>query len=357
MDVGFLRGGSTNDSHNPDLSLDSDLREQWEAILLPSTNQDCCLGCFQVRTLDRMGICDRCRGRYNLGGKPVQRQNSNVLHCSTGTLGFHGGNTDLPQPEGDSDGQHNPTSHRQCGGSLCFKEGGKQEQFSGLNSKKGRSSSPTEQSAFVESSLHPVSNKSSRPPSRLNDQGSWMTLPWVWSLLLSIVPPLDMDLFACNLSAVVPCFFSMTLCPNSAGVNAFAKTWPQKVWMCPPLSIIAPALATLFESQTHALVVAPSWKCPWLQPLLHGSAWLLTLDWTSGTMHQPVSCSTELSQISLTKWIAVWFCPNLFVTRSSPPPEPATSRYVQPSTPGHVKETIALSLQQMQCCQNMFGPN
>ena len=162
MDVGFLRGGSTNDNRNPDLSLDSDLREQWEAILPPSTNQDRCLRCFQVRMLDGMGICDRCRGRYNLSGKPVQRRDSNVLHCSTGTLGFHGGNTDFPQPEGDSEGQHNPASHRQCGGSLCSKEGGKQERFSGLNSKKGRSSSPTERSAFVESSLHPISNKSSR---------------------------------------------------------------------------------------------------------------------------------------------------------------------------------------------------
>ena len=99
-------------------------------------------------------------------------------------------------------------------------------------------------------------------PSRLEDLGVWMTQDWVREIA-KIAAPISVDLFACNLSTLVPWFFSKTLCPKSARVDALAKTWPENALLVPPFTLLTRALAKLVEENIHALAIVPLSNAPW----------------------------------------------------------------------------------------------
>ena len=186
-------------------------------------------------------------------------------------------------------------------------------------------------------------------PSWLTDTGVWMTQPWVRTLLLQTAP-VSVDLFACNLSTVVPHFYSGVLCPNMAGVDAFVKTWPENSLLVPPLTLLSRAVAKLVDSNVHALLIVPRASCPWFHALCRGAAWLILLGSTEETLMEPKTSVTELSSSFYRRWVMIRFCPILYKTCWNPLPADNTSPFVRRSTSGATSKAIAASQQRIRCC-------
>ena len=176
-----------------------------------------------------------------------------------------------------------------------------------------------------------------------------MTQPWVRTLLLQTAP-VSVDLFMCNLSMVVPRFYSSILCPNMAGVNAFVKTWPENSLLVPPLTLLSRAVAKLVDSNVHALLIVLQAFCPWFRALCRGAAWLILLGSTKETLMEPKTLVTELSSSFYRRWVMIRFCPILYKTCWNPLPADNTSPFVRCSTSGATSKAIAASQQRIRCC-------
>ena len=72
---------------------------------------------------------------------------------------------------------------------------------------------------------------------------------------------IDLDVFAHTSNAKVGRFFSYGLCPGSEAVDAFSQDWSDTVaWICPPVSLVIPAVKKLCVTRMSGVLIVPLWR-------------------------------------------------------------------------------------------------
>ena len=72
---------------------------------------------------------------------------------------------------------------------------------------------------------------------------------------------IDTDLFAHTTNAKVSRFFSYGRCPRTAAIDAFSQDWADTVaWICPPVSLIIPAVKKACNSRMSGIFFVPLWR-------------------------------------------------------------------------------------------------
>ena len=72
---------------------------------------------------------------------------------------------------------------------------------------------------------------------------------------------IDVDIFAHTLNAKVGKFFSYGQCPHTAAVDAFSQDWTDLVaWICPPISLIIPAVKKACRTRMSGIFLVPLWR-------------------------------------------------------------------------------------------------
>ena len=72
---------------------------------------------------------------------------------------------------------------------------------------------------------------------------------------------IDLDAFAHTTNAKANRFFSYGRCPRSAAVDAFTQDWTDSVaWICPPVSLIIPAVKKACHTRMSGIFLIPLWR-------------------------------------------------------------------------------------------------
>ena len=107
------------------------------------------------------------------------------------------------------------------------------------------------------------------------DHGSRFYDPDDWSIdsntfeSLTVNFPVTIDLFAHFSNSHVPRFYSFGNAPNTAGVDAFSRSWDNEVaWCCPPVNLIIAAIKKIAASSMQAVLIVPAWKSSYFWPFL-----------------------------------------------------------------------------------------
>ena len=91
------------------------------------------------------------------------------------------------------------------------------------------------------------------------DQSDWQLNPVIFSKVLCIFGPIEVDMFASCLTAQCPAYFSWQ--PDPYAVATFLQDWSQiKGYANPPWSLIGWVLSIVHVDKTHMVLVTPIWK-------------------------------------------------------------------------------------------------
>ena len=72
--------------------------------------------------------------------------------------------------------------------------------------------------------------------------------------------PFSLDCFASDTNHRVLRFFSRLYSEKATGMNAFAHSWDEEhVWLCPPVSLVVPAVKHLLLSEAFGVLCCPLW--------------------------------------------------------------------------------------------------
>ena len=72
---------------------------------------------------------------------------------------------------------------------------------------------------------------------------------------------IDLDVFAHTTNAKVARFFSYGRCPRTAAIDAFSQDWKDTVaWICPPVSLIIPAIKKACNTRMSGIFLIPLWR-------------------------------------------------------------------------------------------------
>lgn len=96
---------------------------------------------------------------------------------------------------------------------------------------------------------------------RINDPNDFALSVSAFSFIISIISfnP-SIDLFASRLSAKIPRYVSRFRDPFSFKIDAFSFTWPNKVYMFPPISQIPKVISKIQSDEVkEALLITPAW--------------------------------------------------------------------------------------------------
>ena len=88
--------------------------------------------------------------------------------------------------------------------------------------------------------------------------------------------PHSLDCFASLKTRQLPRYCSRWWNPGCFAVDAFTVDWSQeRVWLVPPVHIIARVIDMLLSYECHGTLVVPEWKSALWWPKLHsGSGWM-----------------------------------------------------------------------------------
>jgi hypothetical protein len=78
------------------------------------------------------------------------------------------------------------------------------------------------------------------------------------------------DCFANDKNAKTDIFYSITYCPNTAGVDCFAYNWKMAgfCWLFPPPKLIGKTLTHMQNCSAEGLLLVPQWRNSYFYPLL-----------------------------------------------------------------------------------------
>ena len=104
-----------------------------------------------------------------------------------------------------------------------------------------------------------------------NDHSYFLSQSVFDRLCLGLPFSLSLDCFASRCNYKLPTFFSWHADPLSSGVDAFSYSWPDNVYLFPPLPLIDKTLSKFIsDSVRSGLMITPFWSSrPWFPVLLH----------------------------------------------------------------------------------------
>jgi Reverse transcriptase (RNA-dependent DNA polymerase)/DNA N-6-adenine-methyltransferase (Dam) len=109
-------------------------------------------------------------------------------------------------------------------------------------------------------------------PSRFIDHSDYKLHHKIFQRLERLYGPHDIDLFASNLNAQLPCFFSQFHCPGSSGVNSLIHTWHgSNCYANPPFDAdtLLSVVQKIAQERCAITLVVPYWTAqPWWQLLM-----------------------------------------------------------------------------------------
>jgi hypothetical protein len=78
------------------------------------------------------------------------------------------------------------------------------------------------------------------------------------------------DCFANDKNAKTKLFYSVTYCPNTAGIDCFAYNWKMAglCWLFPPPRLIGKTLSHMQNCAAEGLLLVPQWRNSYFYPLL-----------------------------------------------------------------------------------------
>lgn len=101
--------------------------------------------------------------------------------------------------------------------------------------------------------------------SREIDSTAWTLPDATWETLEQEYGPHTVDLFASDVTARYPRFYSRRPTPNAIGVNALQHDWVRENgWANPSFHLVGPIVAKIVASGATVTLVAPAWRDqPW----------------------------------------------------------------------------------------------
>ena len=92
-------------------------------------------------------------------------------------------------------------------------------------------------------------------------RSDWQLNPVIFSKILCIFGPIEVDMFASRLTAQCPAYFSWWPDLYAVATDAFLQKWSQiKQYANPSWSLISRVLSKLQIDKAHIVLVAPVWK-------------------------------------------------------------------------------------------------
>ena len=135
-----------------------------------------------------------------------------------------------------------------------------------------------------------------------------------WSLdhqsfqeIMSVVPNLEVDLFATAFNHKLPQYVAPNLDPQAVAVDSLNLDWNQwrKIYLFPPFNIIMKVLDKLRSYKGTAVLLAPLWpNINWFPLLLEMGPKQLKL--TNPCLSQRVQNKTIYANFSLTTHLRIW---------------------------------------------------
>ena len=118
-------------------------------------------------------------------------------------------------------------------------------------------------------------------PSRFVDEADFKLHSRWFDFIDARFGPHDVDLFATNLNAQLPCFFSRFHCPGTSGVDSFAQEWaPYNCYANPPYDpdLLLSLVQRVRLDRVNITLVVPYWGAQaWWQQLMEVAAEVLYL--------------------------------------------------------------------------------
>lgn len=110
-----------------------------------------------------------------------------------------------------------------------------------------------------------VANIRANALSRDQDRTDWRLAPYLFQVLSLRYGPFDVDLFATNLNAHCPTFYSSPASPGCAAIDALVQSWAAgNLWANPPFSKIELVLDKVIADKATVAVILPVWtNQPW----------------------------------------------------------------------------------------------
>lgn len=142
-------------------------------------------------------------------------------------------------------------------------------------------------------------NQAADDVSKLSDKEDWMLSKDEFRRLDAKWGTHDVDLFASQLNALCPVFYTKHHCPGSAGVDAFLADWSRtNNWINPPFSLIGRVISKLRADRAVATLIVPQWTGRYWWPLIAPQSGVLAdfvTDWEWLPRRTGLFCSGELS--------------------------------------------------------------
>ena len=112
--------------------------------------------------------------------------------------------------------------------------------------------------------------------SKVADESSWAISDWHFEFLCALwqVQP-TLDPFADNINHRAKRFFSLDLCPGTAGLDAFRLPWSVPgerapvAWVNPPFHKMHEVITKLEAERVKCILIAPEWNKSWVARLLN----------------------------------------------------------------------------------------
>lgn len=101
--------------------------------------------------------------------------------------------------------------------------------------------------------------------SREHDSTDWTLRAATFARLDAEFGPYTVDLFASDLNARCPRFYTRWAAPRALGVNALAHTWVgENAWANPPFHLVGPVVFKIIAEGAAVTLIAPEWRAqPW----------------------------------------------------------------------------------------------
>lgn len=105
--------------------------------------------------------------------------------------------------------------------------------------------------------------------SKIIDYDDWGLSTELFNYLNEFFGPLQIDWFASEHNAKLPCFFSRFWCENTLGIDAFSENWGgYNGLFVPPITLISKVILHMKMCKAYGLLVIPLWKSAPFWPLL-----------------------------------------------------------------------------------------
>ena len=101
------------------------------------------------------------------------------------------------------------------------------------------------------------------------DRSDWMLAPQVFQRINNALGPLEVYLFASQLTYQLPQFFSWRPDPQAVAMDTFQQDWSQlRGYANSPWCLVGQVLSKVESDQAQVVLVAPIWRAQTWYPLL-----------------------------------------------------------------------------------------